>query len=131
MTKSSYGLAMLMAGWGVSAAAAPAPGATVTADEAMQHYHETFGIPATRGCADTDRGSDGDIVVCGGPKRRYRLPLPIEREPGEIVRHVNEPDAPGALSTPCFRGCDASGINVLKIISAGPKIIRHILGHDD
>ena len=131
MTKSSYGLAMLMTGWGASAAAAPVPGGAVTAEEAMRHYHETFGIPATRGCDDAVRSSDEDIVVCGGPKRRYRLPLPIERERGEIVRHVNEPDAVGALASPCFRGCDASGVDVLKIVRAAPKIVRHILGHDD
>jgi len=121
---------MLFAGWSVAAETQPAS-AGVTAVEAMKHYHETFAVAPDRGCTDIARGGDEDIVVCGGPKRRYRLPLPIEREPGEIVRHVNEPDAAGALSAPCFRGCDASGINVLKIISAGPKIIRHILGHDD
>ena|SRR6476620_4754180 len=132
MAKSSYGLVLLFAGWGVAGEAAPPPGGYVTAEEAMKHYHETFGVPAARGCDDAVRSSDEDIVVCGGPKRRYRLPLPIERDPGEIVRHVNEPDAPtAALGAACFRGCDASGVNVLKVISAVPKIIGHILGHDD
>ena len=86
MTKSSYGLVLLFAGSSVAVEAAQVPGGYVTADEAMQHYHETFGIPTARGCADTDRSSEEDIVVCGSLPRRNRLPLPIEREPGEIVR---------------------------------------------
>src|SRR4051812_1334786 len=132
MTKSSYGLVLLFAGWGVAADAEPPSTGLVTADQAMKHYHETFGVAPDRGCEDTARGSDEEIVVCGGPKRRYRLPLPIEREPGEIVRHINEAPSPAsALSAPCFRGCDASGVNVLKIISAAPKIIGHILHPDD
>ena len=132
MTKSSYGLAMLFAGWGVSAAAAPQVDGPVTADEAMKHYHETFGVADRERTCPRTGDVDEDIVVCGNTKQRYRLALPIEREPGEIVRHVNDPGAPtAALSAPCFRGCDASGINVLKIISAAPKIIGHILHPDD
>jgi hypothetical protein len=134
MTKSSYGLVLLFAGWGVAGEAAPPPGAYLTAEEAMKHYHETFGVPPARGCDDADRGSGEDIVVCGSLPRRYRLPLPIEREPGEIVRHVNEPEATTAAlaGAACTHSCyQPVTINVIKAARAVPKIISHILGHDD
>lgn len=132
MTKSSYGLVLLFAGCGVAAEAEPPAAGLVTADEAMKHYHETFGVAAReRTCPKTGDGEE-EIVVCGSAPRRERLPLPIEREPGEIVRHINEAPSPAsAMSAPCFRGCDASGINVLKVISVAPKVIRHILHPDD
>ena len=49
MTKSSYGLVLLFAGWGVGAEAQQVAGPRlVTADEAMKHYHATFGVSADR-----------------------------------------------------------------------------------
>ena len=132
MTKSSYGLVLLFAGWGMAAEAEP-PAGYVTAEEAMKHYHETFGMPASeRNCPKTGEGEEA-IVVCGGRPGRERLPLPIEREPGEIVRHVGEADGRGALSaTACARTCaPPPSNNVLEILFATPKIIRHILHGDD
>ena len=70
---------------------APAPG--VTAEEAMRVYRETFDATPAASCPEV---ADPDaIVVCGRRARQPRLPLPIEREPGEIVRHAGEhtPDA--------------------------------------
>jgi hypothetical protein len=139
MTKSSYGLVLLFAGCGGAAAAAPPPAGPVTADEAMRHYHETFGIGATgtaaaAACAEPERGGGDDIVVCGRtPRRVYRLPLPIERDPGEIVRHANEPDAAGALAGPaCSHSCyKPVTVNPIAIILAAPKVIRHILHPGD
>jgi hypothetical protein len=134
MAKSSYAAVLLMAGWGAAAAAAPPappPEGWVTADEAMKHYHETFSISGKANCPD--QGTGEEIVVCGRTERRnYNLPLPIERDEGEIVRHINEPGGGvAAMSAPCFRGCASSGVPVLKIIFAAPKIVRHILHGDD
>jgi len=133
MTKSSYGLVLLFAGWGMAAEAEP-PAGYVTAEEAMKHYHETFGMPASeRNCPKTGEGEEA-IVVCGGRPGRERLPLPIEREPGEIVRHVGEPMSTTAAlnADACGRTCPApASNNVLEILFATPKIIRHILHGDD
>jgi hypothetical protein len=136
MAKSSYGLVLLFAGWSVAAEAEPPPTGLVTADEAMKHYRETFGTatPADRGCPTTGQGSDEEIVVCGNtPRRSYRLPLPIEREPGEVVRHVNEPDARAALAGPaCSHSCyQPVTVNPIAVILAAPKVIRHILHPGD
>ena len=131
MTKSSYGLVLLFAGWGVAAEAQAAAG-SVTAEEAMKRYHETFGIAdRERNCPRT--GADEEIVVCGGASQHERLPLPIEREPGEIVRHVNEPmSSTAALGAGCTRTCAWPATNnVLVILFQAPKVIRHILLPDD
>lgn len=139
MTKSSYGLVLLFAGWGLGAEAAPPPAGLVTADEAMRHYHETYGIQARAAsgaaCAPAGSGSDEDIVVCGRiPRRAYRLPLPIEREDGEIVRHINEPGSGvGAMAgAACTHSCyKPVTIDPRAVIAAAPKIFRHLLHPDD
>lgn len=61
----------------------------ITAEVAMRNYRETFGATRSAGCPEM-RDSDA-IVVCGRRSRPPVLPLPIEREPGEIVRHAGEP----------------------------------------
>ena len=132
MTKSSKGLVLLFAGWSVVAEAEPPAAGLVTADEAMKHYHETFGVAdRERNCPRT--GADEEIVVCGGASQHERLPLPIEREPGEIVRHVNEPmSTTAALGAGCTRTCAGPATNnVLVILFQAPKVIRHILHPDD
>jgi hypothetical protein len=76
-------------------------------------------------------GQPGEIVVCGrvGGGRR----IEFEREPGEIVRHLNEPGrGVDALNADhCTRLCNV-GVNVDLIAAAHavPKIVRHILGRD-
>jgi hypothetical protein len=135
MAKSSYALALFVAGWSAEAGAEPPAILPVTFDLAKVR-HERFGPLVDTDCPETGRGSDEEIVVCGrtphGPL--HRLPLPIEREPGEIVRHHNEPgNAVQALSTGgCSRTCyQPVTIDVLQAARAMPKIIGHIFGHDD
>src|SRR4051794_388088 len=116
MAKSSFAVALLLAGWTGEAAAAPPPSGSITAEEAMQHYRETFGTAASGRCAERGAATDEEIVVCGRTRAPgYRLPLPIERDPGEAVRHVNEPDsAVAAMSPPCPSTCGAPAkINVI------------------
>jgi len=74
----------------------------------------------------------GEIVVCGhrfGGGQR----MEFEREPGEIVRHINEPGSGMAAlgAGGCTRLCNV-GVNVDLIAAARavPKIVRHILGKD-
>ena len=127
MTKARYVLALIVVGWGMAAEAEPPAAGLLTADEAMKHYHETFGIHA-RASADAacpERGSgDDDIVVCGrAPTRAYRLPLPIEREPGEGSRA-----GPDSCSRNCYQPVK---INLIGVARAAPKVIRHILHPGD
>jgi hypothetical protein len=140
MTKSSYAVALLLAGWGAGAAAEPPGPGPLTADEAMKHYRETFGAeggaPAPAGCADRGLVTDEEIVVCGRTSRRqlHRLPLPIEREPGEVVRHINEPGGgPDAMAGgACIHSCyQPVSIDLIRAARAMPGIVRHILGKDD
>jgi hypothetical protein len=136
MTKSSCAAALLLTGWGAAAAAAPPPVLPVTFDLATTRAERRFGAPIDAGCPDTGRGSDEEIVVCGRSRHRplYRLPLPIKREPGETVRHINERGsgvaamAGGACSHSCYQPVT---VNPIAVILAAPKVIRHILGRDD
>jgi hypothetical protein len=135
MAKSSYAVALFLAGWSADAGAEPPPAGLVTADVALKRYQERLGAPADAGCPETGWGTDEEIVVCGRtPRRLHRLPLPIEREPGEIVRHVNEPgSAMAALGAGgCSRTCyQPVTVNLIDAARAAPKILRHILGKDD
>ena len=134
MAKSSYAVAFLLAGWMGEAEAAPPPSGSVTAEEAMRHYRETFGTAAPARCPERGAGTDDEIVVCGHSRvPGYRLPLPIEREPGEIVRHANEPgSAVEAMTPPCPSTCGgAMQVNVIELLLKTPRVIRHILHGDD
>jgi hypothetical protein len=78
-------------------AAAPSPAAaqTQTATEALIAGQKN-GLQAaigTRRCP-TDR-DESEIVVCGQAQSPYRLPLPVEPLPGEVVR--GEVPSPVAL----------------------------------
>jgi hypothetical protein len=73
------------------------------------------------------------ILVCGrrlgGGGQRMEFP----REPGEIVRHINEPGSGlAALAADrCTRLCDVGvNINLIEAARAAPRIFRHILGRD-
>jgi hypothetical protein len=135
MAKSSYAAALLLAGWSAQAAAEPPPTGLLTADEAMKHYHETFGVRPQAHCPERGSATDDDIVVCGRTHLpSYRLPLPIEREAGEIVRHVG--DAGGGVAAlsagGCMRACqEPVKFDVIKLLFNTPKIVRHILHGDD
>ncbi|HEX5181659.1 MAG TPA: hypothetical protein VFW19_00770 [Allosphingosinicella sp.] len=136
MAKSSKAVAMLLAGWSTGAAAQSPPAGPVTADVAMARYEQWLHGSGTAGCAASGNASDADIVVCGRRSRQAgpRLPLPIERDPGEVVRHINEPgNAVAAMNGPvCMHSCERPvTINPIQVIFAVPKVIRHLLHGDD
>jgi hypothetical protein len=83
------------------------------------------GLPAP--CTGT--GAGNEIVVCAHREK----PIEFEREPGEIVRHINEPGfGTDALAADhCTRLCDVGvTVNLIAAARAVPKIVRHILGRD-
>jgi hypothetical protein len=128
MRKSRYGLALIVAGWGMAAEAEPPAAGLLTADEAMKHYHETYGIharaSAAAACPQRGSGADEEIVVCGRtPTRAYRLPLPIEREPGEGGRA-----GPDSCSRNCYQPVKIDLIGAARV---APKVIRHLLHPGD
>jgi hypothetical protein len=131
MAKSSYAVVLLLAGWGTDASA-QAPAAPLTADAAMKRYEQWLKTPELAACAESGNASDADILVCGRRSRQAgpRLPLPIEREPGEVVHHINE--AGGAPLNACYSACyQPLKIDMIGVARAVPKIINHILGKDD
>ena len=100
----------------------------------MQRYRETFGTVAPARCPERGTSTDEEIVVCGRTHRQpERSPLPVQREPGEIVRHHNEPGSGiEAMNPPCPSTCgDQVKFNVIELLFKTPKIIRHILHGDD
>ena len=92
---------------------APAP--PLTAEQAMQNYRETFSVAGPAACSE--QSEDEAIVVCGRRTRDPRLPLPVEREPGERVRLLPG-EAPRGTVTGCTMACP-QGID---LIAAGKKI---------
>jgi hypothetical protein len=119
-------------------AAAPAfalaPETALTAERAIEIQRDTVReAVGTASCA-RDRES-GDIVVCGrrGPDPN-RLPLPVERLPGEREHLLpgELPRAQASFST-CVIACQPTGIrvDVIRAIGVGSKIVRHVLGKDD
>ena len=67
--------------------------------------------------------------MCG----RHNQPIVFEREPGEIVRHINEPGyGVAALAADrCTRLCNVGvHADLIGAARAVPKIVRHILGRD-
>lgn len=131
MAKSSCVVALLLAGWSADAAADPAP-APATADASMKLYQEWLN-GSVRRCPASGPLSDEEIVVCGRTHHRQpeRSPLPVARDPGEIVRHINEPgNAVEAMRGPA-RPREAVTVNPIAVILAAPKVIRHILHPDD
>jgi hypothetical protein len=94
----------------------------------MQRYREWSG--SVRSCPASGPLSDEEVVVCGRTHRQpERSPLPVSREPGEIVRHVGEPTMQGGG---CMRLCEQPvTIDLMAAARAAPKIFRHIFGKDD
>ena len=79
---------------------APAP--PVTAEQAMQNYRETFSVAGPAACVD--QSDDEAIIVCGRRTRDPRLPLPVERAPGEPVRLLPGEAPRGAVAS-CTMAC--------------------------
>lgn len=113
-------LALVAAPAAAQAPIALTPEEAATLDRAMTRPP---GLPAS--C----RGAGTDIVVCA----RREKPIEFEREPGEIVRHINEPGfGTDALAADhCTRLCNVGvTVNLIEAARAVPKIVRHILGRD-
>lgn len=104
MTKSRMAVLLLML-WLPVQANAEEP---VTAEQAMEHYHQAFQPVRSLDCPG---GGGDEIVVCGrrtdGPDPN-RLPLPVERDPGERVTG----EAPSAVAAAGTREkCSTVGPN--------------------
>ena len=97
MAKSRIALPVLALGLALAAAiplpaaAQPPAGAETLIAGQKQGLQAAIG---TRRCGESR--SEGDIVVCGQAQSPYRLPLPVEPLPGEIVR--GEAPSPVALT---------------------------------
>ena len=117
--------------------AAALPGAataqTITADQALESYRDQFRPVADAGCPTAT--GEGEIVVCGrrdGEAGR-RLPLPIERDPGEVGPRIGEaPTGSDALSAErCIRLCQSQvGVNLDMVIKVAEGIGRLLEGDD-
>jgi hypothetical protein len=126
-------MVLFLAGWSADAAA-QAPADPVTADAAMQRYREWVS-GAVQACPLSGPLSDQEIVVCGRTHHQpERSPLPVQREPGEVVRHAGETGGgAAAMAGPsCIHSCyQPVGVNPVAVIFAIPKVVRHILHGDD
>jgi hypothetical protein len=134
MAKLGYGMAALLCAALAEPAFALAPETALTAEQAVEIQRE--GVREAVGTASCARDREtGDIVVCGrrGPDPN-RLPLPVERLPGERENLLpgELPRAQASFST-CVIGCQPTGlrIDVIRTMKVGSKIVRHILGKDD
>jgi hypothetical protein len=114
-------------------ASAFAPQTALTAERALELQRD--GVRDTVGTAPCRRNGDsGDIVVCGrrGPDPN-RLPLPIERVPGE-PEHLLPGELPRAETSfnTCEFGCQQPvTITDKDVRKYGGRILRHVLGKDD
>ena len=97
----------------------------VTAEQAMENYRKRFESVDEIDCP---KPTDPDeILVCGrsGKPDPNRLPLPVERVPGEHIAG----DPVGGAAFSCLRNC-YQGLDVIKIVTTGIKIVDHILHPD-
>jgi hypothetical protein len=129
MAKSSCAVALLLAGWSADAAA-QAPDAPLTVEAAMSRYRQWLDGSSQAHCAQPGNAPDQEIVVCGRTHQQpERSPLPVSRDPGEIVRHAGEAGGGGAA---CYASCEQPlKLDLIGAARAVPKIINHILGKDD
>jgi hypothetical protein len=98
----------------------------VTAEQAMETYRARFKSVDEIDCPHTE--DPDEILVCGrvGAPDPNRLPLPVpDHEPGDRIR--GEPATGAAFN--CLHNC-YQGLDVLKMIKTGKKIIDHILHPD-
>lgn len=79
-------------------------------------------------------GGAGDgIIVCARSLAGHGQRMEFPREPGEIVRHINEPGSgvDALAAERCTRLCNVGvSVNLLQAAEAVPKIVRHVLGKD-
>ncbi|HEX8241807.1 MAG TPA: hypothetical protein VF574_18885 [Allosphingosinicella sp.] len=110
-----------------------APEAALTAEQAVEIQKD--GVREAVGTAPCRSDRDGgDIVVCGrrGPDPN-RLPLPVERVPGER-EHLLPGELPRAQTSynTCMFGCQQPvTITDKDVRKYGGRILRHVLGKDD
>jgi hypothetical protein len=123
-------LAVAAAALASGTAAAQAP---LTAERAVEAQKD--GLREAVGTAPCRRdGGAGDIVVCGrrGPDPN-RLPLPVERAPGE-PENLLPGELPRAQTSynSCMFGCPHPvTITDEDVRKYGGRILRHVLGKDD
>ena len=128
MAKSRLTPALLPLAFATAPVGAQAP-IPLTAEEAARVDGAMQGKPDPRACT----GRLDEIVVCGHRFGGGGQRMEFEREPGEIVRHVNEPGrGTDALAADrCTRLCDVGvTVNLIAAAKVAPKIVRHILGRD-
>jgi hypothetical protein len=78
-------------------------------------------------------GSRDEILVCAHRLAGHGQRMEFEREPGEIVRHINEPGSGVAAlaADRCTRLCNVGvSVNLIRAAIAAPGIVRRLLGKD-
>jgi hypothetical protein len=118
------------------AAAAPMPAAAQapSAAEALIEKQRT-GLQAatgTRRCPEVK--GEGEILVCGQAHSPYRLPLPVEPSPGEVVRGDVPSPVPLLKVETCTtvghaRGCPSFDILAIGLMIGGivvEQVVREV-----
>jgi hypothetical protein len=119
-------LVLLLAPAAPAAAQAPIP---LSAEDAAKLDRAMHG----KGGGSCSEAGGADIVVCGQRLAGHGQRMEFEREPGEIVRHINEPGSGVAAlgAGGCFRLCNVGvHVDLIGAARAVPVIVRHILGRD-
>ena len=110
----------------LAAQAAPPP---VTAEQALTTYRQTFDAVRPAPCAAPERTDE--LVVCGRRGGAERLPLPVEREPGEPVRLLPG-ESPRASVPDCVFACHSGFVGVnLKTAKQIADSVGRLIGGDD
>lgn len=113
----------------LSLLAAPAAAPPVTAEQALTTYRETFDAVQPVICATPERSDE--LVVCGRRGSEQRLPLPVEREPGEPVRLLPGESPLGSVPG-CVYACHTGFVGVnLKTAKQIADAVGRLIGGDD
>lgn len=112
---------------------------SITAEQAIENQRRQLQAAtglAANPAADCEASSDPEeIIVCGREDDgRYRLPLPVEPEPGARRRLVGEPptgtEALGAGR--CFRLCQGSaGVDIFDVVEGAVRAVGRLLDPDE
>lgn len=114
----------------LSLIAAPAATSSVTAEEAMATYRQTFTATQPARCATPERPDE--LVVCGRRDGEARLPLPLDRVPGEVDRLL--PGEARMIAESCIPTDRCPGgvsIDVFRAIGVAKRIFDRVTGRDD